>query len=69
MAFGLTEFNIFKEEKGWVINLVTGKKDEIVLRGTTHYKIQDCAYEAAERLWALLKDNEEKNLTPVRFAQ
>lgn len=66
--FGLTEFNIFKKKRGWVINLVTGKNNATVLRGVRHYKTKDAAYTAAERLWKNLEQNEKVNALPVRYA-
>ena len=66
--FGLTEFNIFHEKKGWVIKLVAGKNNKPVLVGTKHYSNKNTAYAAAQRLWKKLKENEVENLLPVRYA-
>ena len=66
--FGLTEFNIFHEKKGWVVKLVTGKNDKPVLVGNKYYSNKDSAYSAAKKLWRELKQNEEENSLPVRFA-
>lgn len=66
--FGLTEFNIIKEKNGWRINLVTGKKDTLVLVGRKLFSSKDKAYSAAELLWKKLKENEVENGEPVRYA-
>ena len=65
--FGLTEFDIFHEKKGWVVTLVTGKDNKIVMTGTKYYSTADAAYAVAERLWKKLKLNEATSLLPVRF--
>ena len=66
--YGLTEFNIFHEKKGWVIKLVTGKNGTVVMTGTKYYANRDTAYAAAERLWGKLREEAAINKLPVRFA-
>ena len=65
--FGLTEFNIFHEKKGWIIKLVTGKNNKAVLGGVKYYHNEDAAYAAAVKLWEKIKRNAEVNALPVRF--
>ena len=65
--FGLTEFNVLKDRKGYYLALVTGKKNTVVSKGVRRYGTKSRAYDAGVMLWGKLKKNEKENLLPVRM--
>ena len=64
--YGITEFNIFREDDGWYVSLVDGKKNKVVMKGVQCFKSQDAAYRAAELLWKRLVAHEKEYGLPVR---
>ena len=67
--FGLTEFNVFKDKKGYYIALVTGKNNTKVLVGKKRHETSSQAYDVAVRWWKKIEKSMESGeiLLPVRM--
>lgn len=66
--FGLTEFNVFKDKRGYYIALVTGKRNNMVLKGSKRYTTSSKAYDVALLWWKKMLQNSNDNALPVRMA-
>lgn len=65
--YGLTEFNVFKDKKGYYIVLVTGKRNNVVLKGNRRYTTSSRAYDVALSWWKKMLQNAKDNALPVRM--